>query len=221
MKALWLRLTPALFVLLWSTGFIGARLGMPHAEPMTFLSLRFALTAALLLACGHRLAGTMASPRGRLGPPRSGRAADARRLSRRRVRRDPPRPGGGAVGPDRRACSRCWWRPPHRCSWPSGWRRGAWLGLGLGLVGVALVLGRKLGSSSGDALGGVGLSAVAGRHHRRARSTRSGSAAAQDLRTGNLVQFAAAAAVVLAGVHGCSRPGRSIGRPSSCSPCSG
>ena|GEM_PF-5403215 len=30
-----------LFVLLWSTGSIGAKLGMSHAEPMTFLSLRF------------------------------------------------------------------------------------------------------------------------------------------------------------------------------------
>ena len=40
---------PALFVLLWATGFIGARLGMPHAEPLSFLTLRFAV-AALLLA---------------------------------------------------------------------------------------------------------------------------------------------------------------------------
>ena len=32
---------PILFVLLWSTGFIVAELGMPHAEPMTFMSLRF------------------------------------------------------------------------------------------------------------------------------------------------------------------------------------
>ncbi len=30
-----------LFVLIWSTGFIGARYSMPHAEPATFLSLRF------------------------------------------------------------------------------------------------------------------------------------------------------------------------------------
>ena len=29
------------FVLIWSTGFIGARYGMPHAEPATFLSMRF------------------------------------------------------------------------------------------------------------------------------------------------------------------------------------
>jgi hypothetical protein len=27
---------PALFVVLWSTGFIGARLGLPHAGPLTF-----------------------------------------------------------------------------------------------------------------------------------------------------------------------------------------
>ena len=33
--------THTLFVLLMSTGFIGAKVGMPHAEPMTFLSLRF------------------------------------------------------------------------------------------------------------------------------------------------------------------------------------
>ena len=29
-----------LFVVLWSTGFIGARFGLPDAEPLTFLSLR-------------------------------------------------------------------------------------------------------------------------------------------------------------------------------------
>jgi drug/metabolite transporter (DMT)-like permease len=32
---------PLLFVLLWSTGFIGARLGLPHAEPLTFLLIRY------------------------------------------------------------------------------------------------------------------------------------------------------------------------------------
>lgn len=40
---------PALFVVLWSTGFIGARLGLPHAEPLTFLTLRYALVVGLLL----------------------------------------------------------------------------------------------------------------------------------------------------------------------------
>lgn len=40
--ALWLASMPWLFVLIWSTGFIVAKYGMPHAEPMTFLFLRFA-----------------------------------------------------------------------------------------------------------------------------------------------------------------------------------
>lgn len=41
-------LLAALFVPLWSTGFITARLVAPHAEPMTFLSLRFAIAGAIL-----------------------------------------------------------------------------------------------------------------------------------------------------------------------------
>lgn len=40
---------PLLFVVLWSTGFIGAKLGLPHAEPLTLLSLRY---AAVLLLMG-------------------------------------------------------------------------------------------------------------------------------------------------------------------------
>ncbi len=45
----WLRFAPALFVLLWSTGFIGAKLGVQYAEPFTFLSLRFAFVLALMV----------------------------------------------------------------------------------------------------------------------------------------------------------------------------
>ncbi|WP_447553742.1 DMT family transporter [Vreelandella sp. EE22] len=40
---------PVLFVLLWSTGFIGAKFGLPYAEPFTFLFIRFVLTLLLLL----------------------------------------------------------------------------------------------------------------------------------------------------------------------------
>ncbi len=42
------RLAPALFVLLWSTGFIGAKWGLPYAEPATFLMVRFAIVSAML-----------------------------------------------------------------------------------------------------------------------------------------------------------------------------
>lgn len=43
------RFIPASFVVLWATGFIGARYAMPWAEPFTFLAARFVI-AALLLA---------------------------------------------------------------------------------------------------------------------------------------------------------------------------
>ena len=35
---------PGVFVLIWSTGFVVARYGMPHAPPMGFLAWRFALS---------------------------------------------------------------------------------------------------------------------------------------------------------------------------------
>jgi drug/metabolite transporter (DMT)-like permease len=36
-----------MFVLLWSTGFIGAKYGLPYVEPFTFLSLRMGFVVAL------------------------------------------------------------------------------------------------------------------------------------------------------------------------------
>ena len=41
-----IRAMPWVFVLIWSTGFIVARFGMPHAPPLTFLSMRYALSVA-------------------------------------------------------------------------------------------------------------------------------------------------------------------------------
>ncbi|MCU1674750.1 MAG: putative integral rane protein [Frankiales bacterium] len=41
---------PAVFVLLWSTGFVGARYGLPYADPFLFLAVRLALAAAVLAA---------------------------------------------------------------------------------------------------------------------------------------------------------------------------
>ena len=42
--AVLLRAMPWLFVLIWSTGFVVARLGMPHAGPMKFLAWRYGLS---------------------------------------------------------------------------------------------------------------------------------------------------------------------------------
>jgi drug/metabolite transporter (DMT)-like permease len=44
------RAMPWLFVPIWSTGFIVARFGMPHAPPMTFLAMRFALSVMCFAA---------------------------------------------------------------------------------------------------------------------------------------------------------------------------
>ena len=41
---------PGLFVLLWSTGFIGAKFGLPYAEPLTFLLWRFGIVTLIFLA---------------------------------------------------------------------------------------------------------------------------------------------------------------------------
>jgi drug/metabolite transporter (DMT)-like permease len=43
-------LMPLLFVFLWSTGFIGAKFGLPHAEPLSFLLVRYALVITLMTA---------------------------------------------------------------------------------------------------------------------------------------------------------------------------
>jgi drug/metabolite transporter (DMT)-like permease len=46
---------PALFVLLWSTGFIGARYGLPYIEPLTFLAVR--MVFAVVIMAGIALVG--------------------------------------------------------------------------------------------------------------------------------------------------------------------
>ncbi len=44
-----LRIAPAIFVFLWSTGWIVARAVAPYADPLTFLCARYALAATLLV----------------------------------------------------------------------------------------------------------------------------------------------------------------------------
>lgn len=49
------------FVLLWATGFVGAKFGLPHAEPFIFLAIRFTIASMLLalwaVAAGEFRAG--------------------------------------------------------------------------------------------------------------------------------------------------------------------
>ena len=49
LQSAFLTLTPGLFVVLWSTGFIGMKIGAPFAEPFTFMGFRMLLVTSILL----------------------------------------------------------------------------------------------------------------------------------------------------------------------------
>lgn len=49
-KAFLAKAVPAIFVLLWATGFLAAKLGVPYAQALTILSLRFVLAALMMTA---------------------------------------------------------------------------------------------------------------------------------------------------------------------------
>lgn len=49
-QRLLLRAMPWVFVLIWSTGFVVARLGMPHSPALGFLSVRYALSVLCFVA---------------------------------------------------------------------------------------------------------------------------------------------------------------------------
>ncbi len=58
----WAILAPVLLVFLWSTGFVGAKWGLPYAEPFTMSALRFAIAAVVFL--GLALVAGAPWPRG-------------------------------------------------------------------------------------------------------------------------------------------------------------
>lgn len=149
LASLWLATMPLLFVVLWSTGFIGAKFGLPYAEPFTFLFIRCALTLVLLAPLAHWLSGEW--PRG----VRSwGHIAVSGLLVHGAYL------GGVFYGihlgmPAGLASLLVGLQPLLTAALAGpllGERLSAyqWLGLALGLVGVALVLGGKL--DPGDTL---------------------------------------------------------------------
>ena len=50
MRRAMVRAMPWVFVLIWATGFVVARLAMPHSPPFSFLTVRFALSTVCFLA---------------------------------------------------------------------------------------------------------------------------------------------------------------------------
>ncbi len=156
----WLKTMPALFVLLWSTGFIGAKFGLPYAEPFTFLSIRFALTLAVLLP----LAWLFKAPWPR-SPSLYGHVAVTGLLVHATYL-------GGvfyaiALGLPAGLASLLVGLQPLLTAALAlpllGERLAArqWLGLVLGLVGITLVLGGKLAPAAGHLFDGFGAGALA------------------------------------------------------------
>ncbi len=190
----WLRAMPAVFVLIWSTGFIVARYGMPHAPPMKFLALRYLFSVACFVAWA--LVARAAWPRGRgqwLHLAVTGVLMHAGYL-------------GGVWAAVKYgmgaglAALLVGLQPVLTALWVSG-RGGAvsarqWGGLSLGLAGLVLVVWQKLGLGEvhpmnlAFALGALASITAGTLYQKRYVSP-------CDVRTANLVQLAAAGLVTL------------------------
>jgi drug/metabolite transporter (DMT)-like permease len=187
---------PWVFVAIWSTGFVVARFGMPHGPPLTFLSWRYALSVgafAVWVALGRaswprglRQAGHLGVTgvlmhAGYLGgvwaAVKSGLGAGTAAL---------------LVGlqPVLTALWVSWAGSEHRIT------ARQWVGLGLGLAGLVLVVWHKLGVGEvtlGNLLLALGaLASITTGTLYQKRFVRP-----CDVRTANLVQLAAALVVTL------------------------
>jgi drug/metabolite transporter (DMT)-like permease len=190
------RAMPVVFVLIWSTGFVVARYGMPHAPPLSFLAWRYALSVlafALWVAWARP-----AWPRDRaqwwhLGV--TGVLMHGGYLGGVWAAVKAGIPAGTValiVGlqPLLTALWVSYSGAEHRI------RPRQWLGLLLGLAGLALVVGRKFGLGEVSpfnlalsllALASITIGTLYQKRH----------VAPCDVRTANLVQLLAAFAVTL------------------------
>lgn len=152
---------PVVFVLIWSTGFIVARYGMPHAPPLSFLVVRYALS--VLCFCVWVVAAGVAWPRTR---------AQWLHLAVTGVLMHAGYLGGvwaavkAGMGSGLTALI-VGVQPVLTALWLSaaGTRVSArqWLGLGLGFVGLVLVVSRKFAQGGpGDTATWLNLSYAVG-----------------------------------------------------------
>jgi drug/metabolite transporter (DMT)-like permease len=183
---------PALFVVLWSTGFIGARLGLPHAGPLTFLTLRYAIAAVLLTLIALAVRAPWPSrPSEFLHFAVAGLLVHAVYLGGVFV--------GISLGVEAGVSALIVSVQPLLVAALAGLLFGErvsptqWSGLALGLGGVTLVLAEKLGRGVGEALGAAAcVAALAGITAGTLYQKRFGGG--MDLRTGTAIQFVASAA---------------------------
>ena len=197
-QTVWLAAMPALFVFLWSTGFIGAKDGLPYAEPLTYLAWRFAIVSGLMLALSLLTGAPWPKTPAMWGHIAvSGLLLQGVYLGGVFTSIDQGVPAGVsalivgiqplftaiAAGP----------LLGERIS------RFQWLGFLLGLAGVAMVVWNKLGLGDGSLLG-MGLSVFALFGITAGTLYQKKFCPNLDLRTGSVIQFSAttAAVVVLA-----------------------
>ena len=184
---------PGLFVVLWSTGFIGAKLGLPYAEPFTFLSLRFLFVLVILVPLCWLLPARWPNRQGAAHMVVAGVLIQGGYLGGVFASLHQGMPAGVSalitgLQPVFTAVLGGWLL--HERTSPR-----QWLGLALGLAGVGLVVGDRIAVEnltvpaillSVLALVSITLGTVWQKRH----------GGAIDLRTGAAIQFAAAAVVL-------------------------
>ena len=191
------RFYPLLFVFLWSTGFIGAKYGLPYAEPLSFLLTRYGLVIALMLVIAFiTRAPWPASPRQWLHIAVSGILVHAFYL------------GGVFVaikhGLSAGITALIVGMQPLLTGVGSGMLLGEpvsrrqWLGLGLGFVGVGLVMAGKVGDMAFGPMLIPALVALLGITGGTLYQKR--FCASFDLRTGSVIQFVPTAMVTAVAV---------------------
>ena len=191
--AIFIDATPVLFVLLWATGFVGAKLGLPYAPPLKFLLLSFAVVIVLMTALALATRATW---------PRGIRIAH---VSIAGVLLQGGYLGGVFVaislGMSAGLAALIVSTQPILTAFVSRLNNERlaprqWAGLALGLIGVAMVVSNKIG------IAGLGVAAVtagvlallsitAGTLYQKKHC------GDEDLRTQSVVQFIAAGVVVL------------------------
>jgi len=186
---------PALFVLLWSTGFIGARLGLPHAGPLTFLTLRYVAVIALMLPLALLLRARWPSTPGA-----------ARHIAVAGILIQGGYLGGvfSAVhaGMSAGVVALIVGMQPLLTAAAAGRLLGErvallqWGGLALGLAGVALVVWQKM-SLDGMSMHSLALALLALASITLGMLYQKRYCPSFDPRTGSVIQFAAALAVTL------------------------
>ena len=191
------RFYPFLFVFLWSTGFIGAKFGLPYAQPLSFLLTRYGLVLALMTVVALvTRAPWPAKARDWLHIGVSGVLVHAVYLGGVFVAIKHGLPAGVTalvVG-----------MQPLLTGFGAGWLLGEkvsarqWGGLGLGFVGVGMVVSGKLGDG---ALGPMLIPAVvallgitAGTLYQKRYCPKF------DLRSGSIIQFVPTALVTAVAV---------------------